>query len=330
MLNIDSYALEAFKKFIHERDDFLIISHVNPDGDAVSSSLAMAYILESAGKEYTITCQDVYPKRFVYLNKYDELKRVSELNRKYNNIIAVDTADLKRMGTAFDLIAEDRMIVNIDHHLVADCFGDINIVISSAASTTEVIYHLAKALDIKYSKELAEYIYTGILTDTGGFRYANTSNTTLAIAAELVSYGISPGEMADHALERVSLAYLDVLKLVLNNAEYYDNNKIIGSVIDYRNLEKLEDETDGLVNLLRNINDVEISFLIKEDKPNHFRISLRSTNQVDVSIVASKFDGGGHFSAAGFSYVGDLQELKSKIVEEILMVKKKASNYQSE
>jgi phosphoesterase RecJ-like protein len=117
---------------------------------------------------------------------------------------------------------------------------------------------------------------------------------------------------------------------VLNNAEYYDNNKIIGSVIDYRNLEKLEDETDGLVNLLRNINDVEISFLIKEDKPNHFRISLRSTNQVDVSIVASKFDGGGHFSAAGFSYVGDRQELKSKIVEEILMVKKKASNYQSE
>ncbi len=326
MTRLDSTLLKAFKSFIYEQDDFLIISHINPDGDAVSSSLAMAYILESLGKKYTIANQDAYPQRFKYLEKYNQMQRVADINRKFANVIAVDTADLRRMGDGVNLIAESSKIVNIDHHLAANHFGDINIVIVDAASTTEVIYRLVKELGIECSKELAEYIYTGLLTDTGGFRYTNTTATTLEIAAELVSYGIAPGEMADYALERVSLAYLDVLKLVLNNAEYYDDHTIIGSYIDYRNLEKLEDETDGLVNLLRNINSVEISFLIKEDKPDHFRVSLRSTNQDDISKVAIRFGGGGHYSAAGFSFVGSLEDLKDQLVKEILVIKRESKN----
>ncbi len=322
MTELNSHDVAAFKKFLSEKDDFLVVSHVNPDGDAVSSSLAVGYILTSLGKNFVIANQDPYPKRFNYLKKYDQLKLAAEVSDRFANVIAVDTADIDRLGKAEMLIATDRTIVNIDHHLSGSLYGDINLVITNAASTTEVIYKLAQMLELELSKEFAEYIYTGLLTDTGGFRYANTTEYTLQLAALLASYGIDLGGIADSALEKISLSYLKGLKVVLNNIEFYENDTIISSLLNYQNLQKLGDEADGIVSLLRNIDSVDISFLIKEDKPGEYRVSMRSNQLVDVSLVAAKFGGGGHFNASGFSYKGDLTSLKEKIVKEIIAYKK--------
>ncbi len=317
MTKLNPRDIEAFKNFLLEKDDFLVLSHVKPDGDAVSSSLAVGYILSLLDKNYVIANQHSYPHRFTYLKKFDQLKLAAEITDKFSNVIAVDTADINRLGETVSLIATKSTIVNIDHHVSGSHFGDINLIIPTAASTTEVIYKIAKTLELKFSKEFAEYIYTGLLTDTGGFRYANTTQETLRIAAELASYGINPSNIADCALERISLSYLKGLKVVLDNIEFYDNDTIIGSLLDYKNLQNLDDEADGIVSLLRNIDSVDISFLIKEDQPGHYRVSLRSNQLVDVSQVAAIFGGGGHFNASGFSYEGDLNSLKEKIIKEV-------------
>ncbi len=322
MTRLNPLDIAAFEKFLLEQDNFLIVSHVNPDGDAVSSSLAIGYILKSLNKKFVIVNQDPYPKRFTFLKKYDLLKLASEITDKFTNVITVDTADINRLGEAEQLIAAKSTIVNIDHHLSGSQYGDINLVITTAASTTEVIYRLAKALDFEFTKEFAEYIYTGLLTDTGGFRYANTAPDTLQLAAELATHGIKPGELADRSLEKISLRYLKGLKVVLNNIEFYENETIIGSLLDYKSLKKLDDEADGIVSLLRNIDNVDISFLIKEDNPGKYRVSLRSNKMVDVSQVAAEFGGGGHFNASGFSYEGDLAVLKDRIVAKVVDYKK--------
>lgn len=326
MTKLSSRDIVTFNKFLLEQDDFLIVSHVNPDGDAVSSSLAMGYILALLNKNFVITNQDSYPSRFSYLKKYNQLKLASEISDKFSNVISVDTADINRLGDAKNLIATNSIIANIDHHLSGSYYGDINLVVPTAAATTEVIYKIARALKLELNKEFAEYIYTGLLTDTGGFRYANTKAETLQLAARLATYGINPGAIADCALEKISLNYLKGLKVVLNNIEFYENDTIIGSLLDYENLQKLNDEADGIVSLLRNIDSADISFLIKEDNPGQYRVSLRSNQVVNVSQVAAQFGGGGHFNASGFSYGGDLATLKEKLIHEIIVNKKNKDN----
>lgn len=326
MTKLSSRDIVTFNKFLLEQDDFLIVSHVNPDGDAVSSSLAMGYILALLNKNFVITNQDSYPSRFSYLKKYNQLKLASEISDKFSNVISVDTADINRLGDAKNLIATNNVIANIDHHLSGSYYGDINLVVPTAAATTEVIYKIARALKLELNKEFAEYIYTGLLTDTGGFRYANTKAETLQLAARLATYGINPGAIADCALEKISLNYLKGLKVVLNNIEFYENDTIIGSLLDYENLQKLNDEADGIVSLLRNIDSADISFLIKEDNPGQYRVSLRSNQVVNVSQVAAQFGGGGHFNASGFSYGGDLATLKEKLIHEIIVNKKNKDN----
>lgn len=201
---MDNYTkqLEEAASFIRENDDFLVISHLHPDGDATGSSLAVAHLLHNLGKRYIVANEGSVPKRFSFLTGYEQLINFAEEEptSKFSTIIAVDIADFERFGGAIPFLAEERKILNIDHHPTNTLFGLVNIIRSTAASTTEILYDLIQhSFSEQLDTKIAEALYTGLLTDTGGFRYSNTTESVLQMAATLLKYGIKPSEIAEYA-----------------------------------------------------------------------------------------------------------------------------------
>lgn len=311
--------IESSVQFFKKNDDFLIVSHVQPDGDTISSSLAVAHILKYLGKAFTLVNQDVLPKKFNYLSMYNEINSVSEVNRTFDFIITVDVADQFRTGDIDHLLSNDTKILNIDHHPTNDFFGDFNLVIPTAAATAEVIFDLVKALDIPLQKELATCIYTGLLTDTGGFRYSNTTSKVMNIAAELLEYNVSPGDIAEAALEAITVNHITLLSKALEKLEVMEGGLISWSELVYEDLQDVvdHDDTEGIVNYTRNIDGVEVGAFFKEVEPETIKVSLRSKRWIDVGAIAKNFGGGGHARAAGFTYKGSLGSIKKELLTRI-------------
>ncbi len=313
--------LISVEEFIKLNDDFLIVSHVHPDGDTISSSLAMGYILNHFGKSFEIVNQDPIPEKFNYLKMYSKIMRITDINKKYTNIITVDIADIDRAGKINGILNKDISILNIDHHFTNEGFGKVNLIMPSAASTTEVIYYLVNKMNITFDKELATYIYTGLLTDTGGFRYSNTTSNVMRIAAEMLDYDISPGYIAEITLEMMTKEFLEILKKALANIEFEGDNMIAWTILSYCDVLNSNEDTEGIVSYTRNIEGVEVGIFIKEICQNEFKVSLRGKSYIDVASIAKIFGGGGHIKAAGFSYKGSLEELKDKLLFEIKQTK---------
>lgn len=320
MISYEQQLIES-EKYIKENDDFLIVSHVHPDGDTISSSLAMAYILKLLGKSFEIVNQDHVPDKYNFLSMFDKFKVISDIEKKYTNIITLDIADINRAGKINDLLCKKPRILNIDHHFTNDNFGDINIVMPSAAATTEVIYYLINKMGIEFDENLATYIYTGLLTDTGGFRYSNTTSNVMRIAAEMLDYKISPATIAEITLETMTKSFLEVLKKALDNLELVEGSQVAWTTLLYSDIENLDEDTEGIVSYTRNIEGVEVGIFFKETSPNEYKVSLRSKNHIDVGSIAKIFGGGGHIRAAGFSYSGLLDTIKSELLVEIKQTK---------
>lgn len=318
--------LQAVKEYILGHDDFLVISHLSPDGDAVGSSLAMANLLKNLNKRYTVVNEGSCPRKFSYLHLFDEIIDLSQqsIQRSFKHIISVDVADMSRFGNAHHLFAENAYIVNIDHHPTNTLFGQLNLIRSDAASTTEILFdlidqHFSHALDT----HVAESLYTGLLTDTGGFRYANTNQAVLEKAAKLLSYDLKPAKIAERALETMTASFLELLKLSLNTLSFAFDGKVAILSISLADLEKAganREDVDGLVAYPRNIEGVEVGILLKEWSADEVKVSLRSKELVDVSGIAQKNGGGGHVRAAGFTYHGDLNQAKKHILRELAQV----------
>jgi len=320
MISFEQQLNEAIT-FIKNNDQFLVVSHINPDGDTISSTLAMALILQGLGKTFTIANEDQLPSKFNFLPLYEKFKIISDINHKFSNVITLDVADQKRTGDISQLIDENSTILNIDHHPTNDDFGDINVVLSSAAATAEVMYDLIKQMNFDLNQEIATCIYTGLLTDTGGFRYSNTTAKVMRIASELLEYDISPGFIAEIALETITLDYIKILKIALEHLEIVEKGHIAWTYLTLENLEStgaLSADTEGVVNYTRNIDGVEVGIFFKQTTADGVKVSLRSKRHVDVGLIAKKFGGGGHARAAGFSYNGNIDDVKKQL---LLMLK---------
>lgn len=312
--------LKEAGQFIKGYDEFLLVSHVHPDGDTISSTLAMAHILQSLGKRYEIVDQDPIPDRFRYLPMVEQFHEPVQILKKFSKVITLDVADRKRMGEVENLFADDVEILNIDHHPTNDHFGKANLILPTAAATVEVIYDLMKDMGISLTDEIAACIYTGLLTDTGGFRYSNTSSKVMRIAAELLEYNISPSEIAEAALESISQNHILILKRAFENFNLVEKDRIAMTVLSYSDLQDIaatSDDTEGVVNYMRNIEGVEVGIFFKEAKPEQFKVSLRSKKYIDVGSIAKEFGGGGHARASGFSYNGPLEHIRNEIIEKI-------------
>ncbi|MGG1879280.1 bifunctional oligoribonuclease/PAP phosphatase NrnA [Paenibacillus cisolokensis] len=314
--------LQQVKSFLLEHDDYLVVSHVQPDGDAVSSTLAVGWLLSCLGKKFAMMNEGPIPKRMSGLWHADELINLSEQQpgRNFKFVICVDCADFDRVGRTKEWFAEDALIVNIDHHPTNNRYGAVNAVRSDAAATAEILYDLLQLFDIRWDADIATALYTGLLTDTGGFRYSNTSPKVMGIASELLSHGVNGPELAELLLEEMTLPQMQVLVQALNTLSLSEDGKIAWVYVTPEHMKlcgAINEDLEGIVNYPRNIQGVEVGILFKQLENGGVKVSLRSAGKVDVAALAQSFGGGGHVRAAGCRMEGNLEEVITRIVERV-------------
>ncbi|MFF2908604.1 bifunctional oligoribonuclease/PAP phosphatase NrnA [Paenibacillus sp. NPDC057934] len=315
-------SLQQTREFLLDHDDYLVVSHVQPDGDAVSSTLAVGWLLSCLGKNYTMINEGPIPKRMEYLWHASEIVNMSEqeLPGPYSHIICVDCADFERVGRTQRYFAEGAQIVNIDHHPTNNGYGTVNLIKPDAAATAEILFDLLKVVGVEWNLEIATAIYTGLLTDTGGFRYSNTSPKVMATVSELLSLGVNGPELAENLLEEMTLPQVKVLNRALNTLQMSPEGHIAWVHVtpqDMIDCAAENEDLEGIVNYPRNIRGVEVGILFKVIHENAVKVSLRSAGKVDVAALAQTFGGGGHTRAAGAKVEAPLEQVIPLILEEV-------------
>ncbi|RKD24272.1 exopolyphosphatase [Ammoniphilus oxalaticus] len=315
--------LAAASRFLNENDHFLVVNHVNPDGDATGSILAMGYLLRLLGKQFTLANEGATPAKFFAATPSSlTVQNVSEspLQQKYKYVITLDCGDLARVGAVEQYFADDVQILNIDHHATNDHFGAVNVVRPLACATAEILLDLSAHNQFPMSVELASFLYMGILTDTGGFRYANTTADVMEKVAELLRIGVDPGAIADRCLETIRRSHLDLLQLVLPTLSLHRQDQIAFLSISLQAREQsqaVDEDMEQIVNYARNIEGVEVGVLFKQMDQQTVKISFRSRQDVDVSLIAKQLGGGGHARAAGCTAQGSLEEVQRLALQKI-------------
>jgi phosphoesterase RecJ-like protein len=300
---------------------FLISTHVNPDPDALCSELAMAIYLRSLGKQVMIINHQALPPRFRFLPGAHQVRAYTEGRAVvYDAAIIVDCGDLGRIGKVQDLVCKDKLLINIDHHITNDRFGDINLVLPKASSTAEVIYDVLAQARMRLTKALAMHLYIGIMTDTGSFRYENTTGRTHAIVAELMRFKFSAPHLYRKLYEMISFSDLKEFTKVISHFDIFSAGKIICVELTKRSLSRFSggfDLRDAIFQFLRSIKGVEVFVILTEVAPRKTRVNLRSSNKFDVAKLADHFDGGGHRRASGCLVHKNITEARKKVIRQI-------------
>ncbi len=297
--------------------NFLIASHVQPDGDNIGSSLALYRALKKLGKNVKVLKSDTLPEYLSFLPHYSDIVEYSPSNKEYI-FIALDSADMDRLGKNKQIAIESKVLINIDHHISNPNYGDINYVDPSSSSTGELVYKVIKELGV-LDKDISECIYTAISSDTGSFMYSNTSSETHSVVADLYKYGIDANIININLYQNKSLNKVRLFNKVMNKMEIYQKGRVAVVEVTKKLLDdtgcKMED-TEGLVEGVRDINGVELAILLKENE-GFTKVSTRSKYKVDVAKLCSIFSGGGHIRAAGCTINESLPTAKSLILKEV-------------
>ena len=317
--------MDQISKQINEASHILLASHSQPDGDAVSSILALGLAIGKLGKKTTIYNASPIPAVYRFLPSVERIVRHIKKANTYDVALVLDCGDLPRVGQATATVSQIPVVINIDHHISNTGFGDIQLIDPLACSTAEIVYRLIKTMDVPIDTAMATSIYTGILTDTGSFRFSSTNQAAFAISQEMAELGVEPHEVAQHVYGTYSLGRIKLLNLALDSIEISDNGKLSIMTVTGAMLEETRtqpEDADGMINYARRIEDVKVAALIHEQKngktnsngQRRFHVSLRSDGSVDVAAIAGRFGGGGHTSAAGFQVETTLKKLKSDII----------------
>ena len=314
--------LQQIAEVIKEEDNFLITSHVRPDGDCIGSQIAMGLILEKLGKKFEIINHDYPKKRFDFLPLFDKIRSSWSEDELYNVSIVLDCGKWSRIEDVASIARKSPVIINMDHHRDSSGIGTLNYINHSASSTGEIIFSLLSYLDIEIDEHIAESIYTAIVTDTGRFRYSNTTPETHRIAAKLLEQGISPEIICTRIMAQETPGSLRL---------YYEINKTLmvspsNKITSYTVTEKLQEdfsrhsielESDRLFDELRTLKGFDIFVLFTEMPEGHVRASFRSNNGIDVSPVARFFGGGGHRQACSCIVKGTLDTVQHQVMERL-------------
>jgi len=314
--------LDEALRFLREHDDFLIVSHVQPDGDAISSTIAVRWLLDRMGKRSLMINEGRVPPRLGFLPHAGEIVNFSERkpDRRFRAVVAVDCADFSRIGLVRELFDEPYELLNIDHHPTNDAFGAVNLLRHDAAATAEILFDLIERAGLAIDADAATVIYTGLLTDTGGFRYSNTSPTVMAAASKLLTAGVDAWQLADRLLERMTMPQLRLLQRGLARLEFTDDGRVGWLYIEPKDLEETgasAEDLEGLVNYARNIDGVEVGLLFKGLEDGTVKVSLRSAGSADVASIAQRFGGGGHIRAAGCRLAMPLDKAMRLVVDTV-------------
>jgi len=303
-------------ELINKNKNFLIVSHKNPDGDSIGSEIALSLALIKLGKRVYIYNSDPPPERY---SKFPKASLIQTEKREFKEdvTIFVDCAEINRIGRIKEDIDFSKPSINIDHHVGNTKFGTINIIKPDHSSTAEIIYQFIKN-EVPMDKEIATYLYIGILTDTGAFRYPNTTSHSLRVASELVSYGVTASQVSEFIWFTDPEARIKLLGDVLRTMHIY--NRISIMTVTKEMLEKhgaKEEDTDEFIDYGLSIKGVETAAIIKERENGILKISLRSKNNVPVQKLASKYGGGGHLTASGFTVERELEPFKKELKKEL-------------
>ena len=304
----------------------LITSHVNPDGDAIGSLVAMGMALGARGIDTTLFNESPIPAVYRFLPGVGRITRSIKSENNFDTAIVLDCGDLDRVGDRADVVSAVPVVINIDHHVTNSGFGDLKIIDTAACATAEIVYGLIKAMGIEIDQTMATSIYTGIVTDTGSFRFSNTNHAAFAICDEMVQKGVQPYNVAQHVYGTYSLGRIKLLNLALETIEISSNGNVSMMMLTRQMLDETgthPEDADGLINYARRIEDVKLAAMIQEQEnghhgqggPKEYHVSLRSDGSVDVAAIAAGFGGGGHPSAAGFGITTTLSDLKDKLIQ---------------
>ena len=315
--------LDIILEEIKKANTIVILTHESPDGDAIGSSLAMEKALRDMGKEPDVIIKE-YPRIFNFLPNANKVKEETDVE-KYHLAISLDCADLKRL-VGKESFEEAKKTIVIDHHGSNTMYGDINFVNPVAPACCEILIGMFTYFNIDINIELGSCILTGIITDTGGFKYQGVTAETFEFTAELLRKGVNVSEIYQKALETKTKANFELMQKTINRIEFLENGKVTFTYITNQDEKEVNAEPgdhEGLVEVGRDVEGVEVSVFIRQkDNEDKYKVSMRSSNYVNVSDICYIFGGGGHPKAAGCLIQGNIEQVKEKIMKEIKKVLK--------
>lgn len=295
-----------------------ILSHVMPDGDNIGASLGLLNALRKAGKDARYILDDAVPRIFRFLKNADTVEAPGDYE-SFDAVIVLDCADPKLLGKCSRYL-ENNFVINIDHHISNTAYGNLNMVDANAAAVGEMVYQIIKIMGIPMDREISECLYTSIVTDTGQFQYSNTTSVTHQIAGDLINNGVSAPLMFERIYQNNSKEKVLLMKLALDSLEFYHDDRISCIALSKAEMEAAgagPEDSDGLINLARDIECVETAVFLKELEPGKVRVGFRSKRFVDVCRIAKQFGGGGHIRAAGCTVEGGIAEVKPLIIDAV-------------
>ena len=320
---------EEIGRVLREHQQFIVLSHVRPDGDALGSQLALGLSLRKLGKSVRIWNQDGMLEKYSFLRRAELLTKPPTTAEHVDVAIALDTAIQSRLGTTLAAVASAKIWINIDHHVSNPGYGDLVIIDQSAPATGEIIFRLIKSQGLPFDNDIAENLFAAISTDTGSFQYPKTSARTFEIAAELVRDGeLDVGKISQQLYENYPRRRLELLRELLRTMRFSECGRIAMFGLSLKNAAELgviPEDNEGLIDHLRAVHGVIVAVFFEELSDGKVRISMRSKDErVDVCGICQKFGGGGHTLAAGARVQGTLGEIEERVLEETREAVKRA------
>lgn len=316
-MNTATIAPEALLRKLRTEHRFLLTSHVNPDGDAIGSSLGLARILRSLGKGILVWSRDEVPSQYTPLAGSGRVHTGAEpppsFPDDFDAVITLECPELSRTGLEEHL--ESLPIINIDHHLGNEHYGEVNWIDTAAPSLGEMIYRIGQGLMVDLDKETATCLYLTLVTDTGGFRFGNATPSAFQAAATLVAEGAEPAEVSRWLYESRSESSIRLLAEMLGSMEI--EGRVATALVTAEMFERAgasSGDTEGLIDYPRSIEGVDAVAIIRQTGDDQFKVSLRSRGEIDVEKIARQHGGGGHRNAAGFPAPGPLDDLRKSVV----------------
>ena len=307
--------LSQVVELIESKHRFAITSHIRPDGDSLGSSLGLCWLLRALEKDAEVIMRDAVPHSYQQLPGAPDVRVTPSVDRPYDAVFVIECSDIDRPGL-IDL--EKQFVVNIDHHSTTALFGTINWIDSTASAVGEMIYNLCKATGVRVTREIAECVYTALITDTGSFHYSNTTERTFKVASELVRTGVKPAKTAEAVFASYPWSRIQLMGEVLSTVRRDTSGRVAcmrQSLEMQKRAAASDEDADGFVNYPLTVAEVEAVALLKECAPGIYRTSLRSKGDVNVARVAEIFGGGGHRNAAGCTLTGPWDETEQKIIK---------------
>lgn len=314
--------LDKILEQIQKAESILIVTHESPDGDAIGSSLAMKLALENMGKTPDVIIPEV-PEVFDFLPGRMDVKAESDV-KQYELAISVDCATEMRIAGR-EYFENAKHTIVIDHHGSNTMYGDFNYVNPVSPACCDILSGVFDYYNINITKDIGTCLLTGIITDTGGFKYPATTAETFEFAAELLRKGVNVSDIYKRTMDTVSRASFELTKRVMDRMEILEDGKVTFTYITKKDEEEVgakPGDHEGLVNIGRNLTGVEVSVFIRQKEPDidQYRVSMRTNGDINASDICLMFGGGGHPRAAGATIDGTVEEVKAKLMKEIKKV----------